>query len=186
MCIVNGSNLEGKARFYSALRREKTFTNFKVCKLSTKSSVQNWGYRAPKQSVKFVVCWVCISCGLHVKTFSHDSLSLCLWYLCTYLNYSHNILLATKQRFHELLSVHVYSVQKSCLKVWTLSTVITWSLYTLAIVTLKLQDSGLLFAADYDATKEHIGDYSKYFDLIIVPIFTYSVCFVHDECQHCW
>ena len=41
--------------------------------------------------------------------------------------------------FSQLFSVHVYSVQKAYLK-----------------------DSGVLFAADYDVAKEHIGDYSKW------------------------
>lgn len=45
----------------------------------------------------------------------------------------------TKQRFSQLFSIHVYSVQKAYLK-----------------------DSGVLFAADYDVAKEHIGDYSKW------------------------
>ena len=45
----------------------------------------------------------------------------------------------TKQRFSQLFSIHVYSVQKAYLKY-----------------------SGVLFAADYDVAKEHIGDYLKW------------------------
>ena len=72
--------------------------------------------------------------------------------------YYYDVHTDTKQRFSELLSVHIYSVQKAYLKV---NLAHLRSSYLLANC-INLQDSGILFAADYDVTKGHIGDYSKY------------------------